>query len=286
MKACGICKYDIKCFEGKVDSPRYNNAPGHEGVGIVEEVGIGVEDIKPGDNVTSMAHGGAMAEYFIAERNAIAKIPDGVKAYEYWVAEPVACAVCALRLLRIEPGDRVVVVGCGYMGLLLIQGLPKEFVSKIVAVDIDESRLELARRYGADEVVNANSSEFVAAVTDSLAGEADIVIEAVGLPGLISKATGMTRMGGRLCIFGHHDRDEAVPTDAWHMKGIEVLNTTPFASKNFHKDLVDAVKLMDKKVFDQTELISKTYPFADIGRAMKETSSKASELIKTVLINQ
>jgi len=69
------------------------------------------------------------------------------------------------------------------------------------------------------------------------------------------------------------------------MQGINVLNTTPFTSVDFHRDLVDAVHLMERGVFDQSDLITHTYPFEDVARAMKETIEHPPGMIKSVLKN-
>jgi len=285
MKACGICKYDIKCYLHNETNIEYSRRPGHEGVGTVEAVGRNVRDIKQGDAVTSISFGGAMADYFIADKNTVVKIPATVTDFGAWVAEPVACAVNALRQVRLEPGDSVAVIGAGYMGLLLIQGLPGEFIERLLIIDIDENKLELAKSFGADVVINASYEDPVATVSRKLNGCADLVIEATGAPETIRQATDMLGNGGRLCLFGHHAVDETVPTNDWHMKGISVLNTTPFSSLNFYKDLQDAVTLMKKGVFDQSSLINRSYSFNDIEKAMEELSAGPAGVIKAVLRN-
>jgi Zn-dependent alcohol dehydrogenase len=79
--------------------------------------------------------------------------------------------------------------------------------------------------------------------------------------------------------------DETAPTGSWHMKGTEVLNTTPFTSKNFSKDLSDAVRLMEKGRFRQEELVSRTYSYDQLERALHELSPKPPEVIKAVVLN-
>jgi len=285
MKACGICKYDIKCYLHNETNIEYSRQPGHEGVGTVEAVGCNVSDLKTGDNITSIYFGRAMADYFIADRNSVVKIPDTLVDYGAWVAEPVACAVNALRQVRLEPGDSVAVIGAGYMGLLLIQGLPKEFIERLIVIDIDKNRLELAKSFGADVVIDASRDGPVAAGTRKFNGCLDLVIEATGAQETIRQATEMLRNGGRLCLFGHHAADETVPTNDWHMKGISVLNTTPFSSMNFYKDLQDAVTLMKKGVFDQQNLINRSYYFDEMEKAMEELSDGQNDVIKAVLRN-
>lgn len=285
MKACGICQYDIKSYKDPGVNPVYSARPGHEGVGIVHAVGKGVEGLKPGDKVTSNVFGGSLSDYFIAEIDTVVKIPDEVERYELWISEPAACVVNSLRFLGIEPGDDVVLIGSGYMGLLFIQSLPMEFINNFVVIDIDDDRLALTESLGAVQTINSLRVDAAEAVRDILEGGADLVIEAVGLPGVLGQATDMLRNGGRLCIFGHHVQDEVLPTSEWHMKGLHILNTTPFTSMNFHRDLEDAVKLIKKKVFDQSALVSRTYSYEDFEAGMEEVSHRPSRLIKTALVN-
>jgi threonine dehydrogenase-like Zn-dependent dehydrogenase len=223
-----------------------------------------------------------MAELYAAERRDVARIPDEVKQYEYWIVEPVACVVNALRLLRIEPGEDVVVLGSGYMGVLIVQGLPKEYIRHLIVTDLRSDRLELVQKYGA-EAINADS-DVVEAVLDTCGRKVDTVIEATGAPGTIEQGTRMLRNGGKLCIFGHHAVDEQVPTNAWHMQGIEVLNTTPFMSRDFGRDLIDAVRLMEAGTFDQSALITHHYPFEEAARGIAETMKQPPDMIKSVLV--
>jgi threonine dehydrogenase-like Zn-dependent dehydrogenase len=283
-RACGLCQYDMKCFTGAIDDEVYRTRPGHEGVGIVEEVGNAIEDIAPGDKVTSIHFGGAMAEYFTADRGSVEKIPPDVSEYEFWISEPVACVVNALRQLQIEPGERVVLIGCGYMGLLILQGLPKSYIQRLAVIDVDSGRLRRAERFGAEAALDGREPGTVKAVREALGGAASLVIEAAGKPGTIETASELLQQGGRLCIFGHHPGNEDLPTGTWHMKGIHVFNTTPYSSKNFHADLQAAVRLMERGVFDQKELINKTYAFSQVQEALEAFSSHPPAIVKTSLV--
>jgi threonine dehydrogenase-like Zn-dependent dehydrogenase len=284
MKACGICKYDLKNWKGTENNSVYRESPGHESVGIIENVGEGVEDLLPGDKVATIQFGSGFSEYFIADAENVVKIPDEVERFELWISEPAACVVSALRLARIEPGNRVAVIGCGYMGCLLIQGLPGEYIPYLTALDVDERRLRLAEKYGADVLLSEPGPGGAEAMKEAAGGEADVVFECSGAPGTIATATAMTKPGGRLCLFGHHTDDQLVPTGAWHMRGVEVLNTSPFLSKNFRQDHADAVQLMKRGKLHQEALITHTYGFGDVVHAFREVDSSPPGLIKAVVV--
>jgi threonine dehydrogenase-like Zn-dependent dehydrogenase len=285
MKACGICHYDIKCFKNPGQDPVYSARPGHEGVGVVVEVGAGVQDLRAGDKVTSVMFGGALSDFYLADRGTVARIPSDVERWEQWISEPIACVVNSLRYLAVEPGDDVVVLGAGYMGLLLAQGLPKEFIHSLIAIDLLDDRLALAKKYGADRTVNAGKDDPVKAVQEITGRKVDLVIEATGAAGAIGQATEMLRNGGRLCVFGHHAVDETVPTNAWHMKGLHVMNTTPFTSRSFPKDLADAVRLMERGRYTQEDLITKVYAPGELKDALHDLSPKPPGVIKAVMRN-
>jgi len=280
-KACGICKLDINSFTGKIKGD-YLKRPGHEGVGIVEEVGKEVYGLKPGDKVAAVG-AGAFGTYFKAKRDMVAKIPQGTEEFEYWIAEPVACVVNAVRATSIQPGDTVVIIGCGYMGLLLTQALPKEYITHLFCIDIDDERLGLAKEFGADTILNSNQTDVVEYIKDKI-GEVDVVIEAAGVKGTLDIATQLLRKGGKLVIFGYHVDKEIVNTGAWHVKGLWVLNPSPMLSSNFSKDFQDAVKLMKKGTFNQKKLITHKFAFSEIQEAFSFISkNKPSDYIKGVI---
>ncbi len=95
----------------------------------------------------------------------------------------------------------------------------------------------------------------------------------------------MLRNGGSLCIFSHHAFPEQTPTGDWHLQGLKVMNTTPFMSNDFHKDLVDAVSLMTNGTYLQNEIITHVYRFEQTAKAMEESIKYASKMIKSVLVN-
>jgi len=289
-KACGICMGDVYTFQGKLAGGK---VMGHEGVGVVAEVGEGVKNVQVGDRVTALG-GPAFAEYYKADCRSVAKIPKGIEDLACWISEPSACVVNGIRGSEIQIGDNVCLIGCGYMGLLLIQAMPKNTMGNLVALDIQNTRLKLAKQFGADYVLNPNEADVVREVRDLLGGEADIVIEASGALGTLHLATELVRggwargtgrvvQGGKIVIFGRHVLDEKVPTEKWHTKGLTVLNTAPSSSADFNIDFRDAVNLLGKGVFDQKPLITHRFPYEDAQTAFETASEKPKEYIKGVI---
>ena len=271
---------DIYVYEGKLPGGR---VMGHEGVGIVAEVGEDVENVKTGDVVTTLG-GPAFAEHYKTKSRNVAKIPSNVEDYALWISEPLACVVNGIRGASIEIGDDVCLIGCGYMGLLLLQAMPKNYINNLIALDIRDERLELARDFGAEHVLNPQKVDPVKGVKEIIGGGVDIVIEASGAYGTLNLATDLVKPGGKLVIFGRHVIDEKVPTEKWHIMGLKVLNTAPSFSSNFNKDFHDAVNLLRKGVFNQERLITHRFSFEDSETAFKEASKKPPDYIKGVII--
>jgi len=279
-KACGICMGEIYVYRGELPGGR---VLGHEGVGVVAEVGEDVKNVKVGDKVTTLG-GPALAKYYKTEEQNVAKIPQNVEDYAVWISEPLACVVNGIRGASIEIGDDVCLIGCGYMGLLLLQAMPKNYINHLVALDILDQRLEMAREFGAEYVLNPRDGDPVEKIKEFMKGKADVVIEASGAHGTLYLATGLIKPGGKLVIFGRHVIDEKVPTEKWHSMGLKVLNTAPLFSSNFNKDFHDAVNLLKKGVFNQERLITHRFSFDDPETAFKEASKKPPDYIKGVII--
>ncbi len=278
-KACGICMGDVYAFQGKLPGGR---VMGHEGVGIVAKTGEDVRNVKPGERVTTLG-GPAFAQFYRTDCRNIARIPDDVEDLALWISEPAACAVNGIKRSAIQIGDKVCIIGCGYMGLLLLQSIPKAIVDCLVAVDLLNERLDLAMKFGADHAVNPREVKAVEEVRRILGGEADIVIEASGAPGALYLATDLLKPSGKLVIFGRHVVDETVPTEKWHVKGLTILNTSPASSPDFNKDFHDAVKLLEKRVFDQNLLMTHRFPYRDAMAAFRVASDKPADYIKGVI---
>ena len=157
--ACGICSWDLAT--AKMGSQMYPMAPpGHEGVGYVSKVGAEVTGVKEGDRVA----GGGFATVRNLSTERLYKIPESEKPDEYWIVEPVSCAVTGVDHCQIKGGDRIALVGCGFMGLLILQGLLHHPLDQLIAIDVVQNRLDLAKQFGVDEVYNTTEID-----TDELA---------------------------------------------------------------------------------------------------------------------
>ncbi|WP_112136859.1 zinc-dependent alcohol dehydrogenase [Glycomyces dulcitolivorans] len=234
IEASGICHTDIHAAHGDWPvKPKLPLIPGHEGIGVVERVGEGAPAALLGKRVaipwlgTSCGHcrycvsgwetlcesqlnsgysvDGAYAEYALAYAHGVVEVPDGVSSFE---AAPLTCAGVttykAVKVARVTPSERVAVFGIGGLGHLALQ-YARLVGGVTTAVDIEPSKLELARELGADQTVDAREEDAVEAI--KRAGGADVAIVLAASPQVFDQAYRSLNRGGRLVMV-------ALPGDA------------------------------------------------------------------------
>ncbi len=233
-----ICGTDLHILKGDVPETTPGTILGHEAVGTVEEVGPSVTTIAPGDRVllscvTSCGRcryckegrygqclggggwifghtiNGVQAEYARVPfaDNSTYKVPEGLSDEQVLFLADILPTSYEVGVLNgmVAPGDTVAIVGAGPIGLAAILTAQLYTPGRIVAIDLADSRLESARRFGADTTINNGEVDPVAAVmelTDGLG--ADVALEAVGVPATFELATELIRPGGRVANIGVH----------------------------------------------------------------------------------
>jgi len=280
VKANGICRGDIALFTGELNYG-YPFFHGHEPAGVVAAVGAGVKGLQPGDKVACLGSP-SYRRHIVTGAWQVAKIPDQSADLALWVSEPPACAVNGVQSSELRIADKVALIGCGYMGMLVLQALPRETFGRFIAADTDASRLALARSLGAAETYNPKETDLVALANGI--GGFDVVIEAAGVPGTLPLATKMLRNGGVLNIFGWHPGEEMLPTHEWHYRGLRVLNTAPMIVRDFTPCFRGAVALMATGRMNQSRLISHRFPLSEVNRGFELAAGKKDGYIKGVVL--
>ena len=231
VKACGICGSDVHGMDGSSGRRIPPIIMGHEASGVIETLGSAVDSTvwKPGDRVTfdSMVYcgdcwhcrrgetnlcdnrmvlgvscgdyrnHGAFAEFVAVPERILYKLPDPLSFEHAALTEAVSVAVHAVDLTPINLDDSAVVVGSGMIGLLVIQSLKAAGCGKVIAVDLDEERLALAKKLGATEIVKADSGDVPEAIRQMTEGRgADHAFEVVGMDPTLRTAIESTRKGG------------------------------------------------------------------------------------------
>jgi threonine dehydrogenase-like Zn-dependent dehydrogenase len=275
--ACGICAWDVATARyGREMQPMA--PPGHEGVGYITRVGPGVTDLREGDRVA----GGGFATVRNLPVGRVYRLPPSPLADEHWIVEPASCVVTGLDHCRLRPGDRVAVIGAGFMGLLLVQGLLRAPLGHLVAIDVVQSRLDLARRFGVADTYNTGEIERAQLVDDLKQQAFDVVVDASGSQAGLDLATDIVRRGGLINLFGWIKGQTATfdPTK-WHGGGFTVVNSSPAA--RLRDPFPPAIRLIEQGVFDLRPLVTHVAPLADYPALMRRILDGDPTYIKGVI---
>ena len=255
VDAVTICGTDLHILKGDVPAVTDGRILGHEAVGTVEQVGDGVKNVKVGDHVLvscitacgacrycregmygqCLGGGGWILGHKIngtqAEKVRVPFadtsthiVPEGVSDEEVLMLADILPTGYEVGVLNggVRPGDTVAVVGSGPIGLAAIMGAKLFSPAHVVAIDLADSRLEAAKRFGADVVVNASKEDAVAVVKELTGGlGADTAIEAVGVPASFEQCAELIRPGGRVANVGVHGAPASL-----HLEDLWIKNVT------------------------------------------------------------
>lgn len=277
---CGICQVEIKKFLGQLDASYPLTHLGHESVGIVTQVGASVESLKEGDFVTTLWAPGFHESFNIRASWAIA-LPQPESGKEHlWISEPPSCALNGILSSNVQPGERILLIGAGYMGLLLVQFINHTPHAGLVAFDRITDRLTLARALGASETIPATEGALEAYV--SAHGKFHKVIEATGAPDMVQHASNYITKGGALIIFAdkRHQRDETIDWFPFIENGISILPSNPSSIADFPEVWRKSVAMMKAGRIDQGQLISHIWDVEDCQSAMEYACSGHSDYMK------
>jgi propanol-preferring alcohol dehydrogenase len=295
LEACGLCHTDIHAAGGDWPvQPALPFVPGHEGVGIVEQLGSGVTHRRIGERVAIAWLGsacgacrycidgretlcesqensgysvdGAFAEYAVASAAYVVPVPDGVSSVD---AAPLTCAGVttykAMKVAHIQPTEKVGVFGIGGLGHLAVQ-YAQIMGGSVVAVDVQKAKLDLALELGADHVVNAGITEPIAAL-QSLGG-VDVAVVLAASPLVFEQAFASLRRGGRLvCVAMPADGGAMdIPIFETVVKGISIIGSIV----GTRQDLAEVFAL---HAAGRTRVIAETRRLDDVNAAIADVLS-------------
>lgn len=280
---CGLCQYDGAYFQGLIGKPPLRL--GHEPVGVVEAVGRNVKEVQPGDRVTGLfANLTAFATYAVAEPRSLLKVPGHIKS-EHALAEPLKCIATIVRSAPPELGDHVLVMGCGFMGLLTIAGLAAKGLASLIAVDLQESRLALAREVGATHTLNSKAPGFLKQVEQITQGRGtDVVFEVTGNAKAAELAALTLRPHrARYALAGWYGRPEQYVLRNWTTKGAVILTPHPKYSLDPADDMRRAMDALARGVFPMDKLVTHTFALEDVQKGFEMMLGAAPGYIKGVV---
>jgi threonine dehydrogenase-like Zn-dependent dehydrogenase len=274
--ACGVCASERHAVDEPLSS--YPVEMGHEPVGIVEAIGPGVEDLAVGAVVTG-GFGPSFADRVVADREHVVTVPDDVRTDDA-IGEPLGCVIEARRRTRLTPGDRVAVVGVGYMGLLMLQVLRVTGAGYILIVDPRDDACRSGLALGASEAVSPED------LASSEADEAfDVVVEATGAQAGLDLATRLVREHGLLSILGYHQgASRDVDMQAWNWKALDVVNAHVRRRDLLNDGIRRGLELVRLGRIRPGDLVTHRFDLDHVGEAFAALSGKPDGFIKAVVV--
>ena len=308
VMATGICGSDVHGYLGITGRRIAPMVMGHEFAGQVESVGEGVKSTKPGDRVTVqpvnfcgtcaycgrgltnlcenkkflgvMDVNGSMADFVCVPEKLIYRLPDAVSFAQGAMTEPLAVASRAVESAGELQGQNLLIVGAGTIGLLTLQAAKLKGPAKIIVTDLSDARLSVARKLGADLVVNPAKEDAPALIADATGGlGADVSIEAVGVTPTVRQALEALRPGGRCVWIGNSAKTVELNMQDVVTKEKNIHGTYIFTHEGFGR----AVDLLASGKIDTGAIISATVTLEEASGFFARLAGGADDLIKVMI---
>jgi threonine dehydrogenase-like Zn-dependent dehydrogenase len=287
VQVCGICKYDLAYYKGVLGT--FPGKLGHEPTGIVEQVGSRVTQFKPGDRVTGLyteqLYQKGFATYAVGLPQYLIEVPDNVPL-QHALGEPLKCVATILRAAPPEFGDNVLVMGCGFMGLLVLSAVSGRSPGMIIAADINEERLAIAKELGATVTLNPQQVDLVSEVKKLTHGHGtDVVFELTGDAEAVQLAAQTLRLHqARYVLGGWHGVPQRYNLRHWTHPGAIVLCPHPQFSLNPMDDLRRAMEALSRGVFPMDRLVTHRFKLDDIQAAFEMAEQGGVGYIKGIIL--
>ncbi len=281
---CGICTGDIEVWRGKLPGVEFPKHMGHEPSGIVVDVGKDVAGFKAGDRVSVWSEGKAYAEYFATKASYAVRLKPSTPL-EQAIGEPIACSTNGVRKADPQLNDSVAIVGCGFMGLIMLQVFRARGAGMIIAIDTRKSIRDLALSLGATHALNPKETDVVKEVKDLTGGRGvDIGVEAAGIQQTLDLAANVTRMEGKLEVFGFHvGEPRSVPWGYWNWMAFEIINGHVRSASVYVEGMRLGLGMLESGRLNMRPLITHRFALEEINRAFELAAAKHEGYVKGVV---
>lgn len=303
----GICGSDIHVYHGKHPFTRYPVTQGHEVSGRIEAVGSGVEGLSVGQKVTiepqvccghcyPCTHGkynlceelkvmgfqttGTASEYFAVDAAKVTPLPETMSYDEGAMIEPLAVTVHAAKRFPELKGARVAILGCGPIGILLMQSCKALGAASVLVTDVSDYRLSVARSVGADYAVNTGETDMEQALRDAFGSDkADVIYDCAGSDITMGQAIRCARKGSTIVLVAVFSKMASVDLAVLNDHELE-LNTSMMYR---HEDYVDAIRLVSEGKVQLRPLMSRHFAFRDYLKAYQYIDENREMTMKVII---
>jgi threonine dehydrogenase-like Zn-dependent dehydrogenase len=285
LEGCGVCGSNLPTWEGRewFKYPLTPGSPGHEGWGMVDAVGSGVQNFRPGDRVATLSNS-AYAEYDVVSTDSAVVLPLALQGKPF-PGEPLGCAMNIFRRSDIQPGQTVAIIGIGFLGALVTR-LAVNAGARVIAITRRPFALEVARKFGASECIPMDDHwKIIDRVKQLTASQlCDRVIEVVGEQWPLDLAAELTRERGKLIIAGYHqDGPRQVNMQLWNWRGLDVINAHERDPKVYLEGIQLAVDAVASGKLDPTPLYTHTFKLDELNQAFEAMRKRPDGFIKALI---
>ena len=307
VKASGICGSDVMEWYRIKKAPRIL---GHEITGDIVEIGKNVKKYKIGDRVFVSHHvpcnacrfclnnqhtlchtlhstnfyPGGFAEYLrVPEINVdrgVFILPKEISYDEGVFIEPLACVVRGLKTAEMKPGQTVLVIGSGISGLLQIKLAKAWNAGKILAIDVEEYRLNAAKKFGADAVIHAKDDVPEQVKKHNDGKLADLVILCTGAVSAVKQTLKSVESGGTILFFAPTESGVEIPFPLFDLWNKQIKMVSTYAGSP--DDITSAIELIKSKKVNVVDMISHTLPLSEAAKGF-QLVAKAQQSMKVIL---
>ena len=309
VRSAGVCATDTHIISGRFDNGKPPHILGHEICGDIVEIGSKVTGLVPGDRVvveTAVSCGkcvhcltankhlcdkgaeigyppyqGGYAQLVTAPASCIHKIPDEMSYDEGGILEACVCPFGSIYRLGMNVGETVLIQGTGVAGLSFIQSVKLHSPKKIIAAARNPVRLQQAKRFGADVIINTKEEDLFTRVMEETEGQgATLSIDAAGAPSTIENAVKLCAKGGRCILYGlPGDNDEI----SFPVKDIIMKQLTVYGVTNNELAWDPLIELIAAGKFNIKDMVTHTFPLEELETAVKLVTERPDGLIKAVV---
>ena len=306
VRYVGMCGSDLSSYRGKNPLVSYPRIPGHEIAATIESVGAGVpEKFQPGQDVTlspysncgvcasclrqrpnacrnnqtlGVQRDGALTEFISVPFEKLI-VADGLQLRDLSLVEPLTVGYHAVRRGRVQAPDRVLVLGCGAVGLGAIAAAAFHGAT-VIAVDVDDRKLTLAERAGAQFGINSKSqnlNERLQSLTNGLGP--DVVIEAIGTPETFRLAVELVAFTGRVVYIGYAKDEVQYDSRLFVQKELDILGSRNALPEDFE----GVIRMLNETTFPLEEMVSKVVSLDNAPQALQDWYAAPATISKILV---
>lgn len=286
LEGSGVCASNIPVWEGRdwFDYPVSAGEPGHEGWGIVDAVGEDVKHLKNGDRVTALSYN-AYGTHDLAAAESVVKLPDFLEGKPF-PGEPLGCAMNIFNRSDIKKGHTVAIVGCGFLGILLIQ-LAKAEGARVIAISRRDFSLKAAKDAGADETITMDDHHrIIEEIKEITNGNfCERVIEATGKEWPLNLSIELTGERGKLIVAGfHQDGMRSINVQMLNWRGIDMISAHERNPMQYIKGIEDAVVAVKEERMNPFPLFTHSFSLNEMEEAYKHLTERPDGFVKALIL--